>query len=290
MNLYPLALLSLGLALSFGPAQAEQQCFQYDKGPESGALVLDLPSGDGPVSGMEQGTVQDHEQGYFTSWETRITGRRSGNTLKVRLEIKIEEDNQIEQQTWRIEQGAILTDRHRYEPSPCDGDGGDAPTGYDEVPEHGADDISRGHCLEGEEVVFSCEIGEGDDVLSVCLSDDSAGLAYRFGPVVQPELEYPKGAAGSLAKFVIHTIGYSGGYDTRLGFTSGAFHYQIYERMISRGPNAGKDMESGVVIYKNRKEIANLPCSTLGESGAGLGQLMDLVTNKPFFDEEGMVE
>lgn len=268
-------------------AEAAERCFAYETKTASAELVLDLPEGDGPLSGTERGTVEDKEQGYFTSWESRITGNRTGDRLDVTLEIAIEEDNQVENQTWRIEGDAIVTERDRYEPVPCaDGE----ESGFDNVPDHAADDVSRGHCLDAEDVVLTCEL-EGDEVVSVCAATDRSTLAVRQGPVVAPDLELPGEAGDSVGRFVIHSLGYSGGYDTRLGIVSGPFTYVVYERMISRGAGeAQKDMEGGVLLYEDGELRHDLACKGLGEAGIGLNALFGVVREKAFFDEEGLVD
>ncbi len=277
----------LALVLLTPAAEAAERCFAYETKTASAELVLDLPDGDGPLSGIERGTVQDKEQGYFTSWESRITGSRTGDRLDVTLEIAIEEDRQVEKQIWRIEGDAIITERDRFEPAPCEGG---EESGFDDVPDHAADDVSRGHCLDAEDVVLTCEL-EGDEVVSVCAAADRSTLAARQGPLVAPDLELPGEVGDSVDRFVIHSLGYSGGYDTRLGIVSGPFTYVVYERMISRGAgDTQKDMEGGVLLYEDGELRHDLSCKRLGEAGIGLNALFGVVREKAFFDEEGLVD
>jgi hypothetical protein len=281
-------LLSLAaLVLQPAAAQAAERCFAYETETAGARLALELPDGDGPVSGTEQGGVQDQEQGYFTSWESRITGYRTGDRLDVTVEIAIEDDRQVEEQAWRIEDGAIVTDRDRFEPVAC---GDDGESAFDAVPEHGADDVTTGHCLDGEDVILTCELG-GDEAVSVCAAADRSTLFARQGPVVAPDLELPGEAQGSVGRFVIHSIGYSGGYDTRLGLVSGDYTYVVYERMISRGAgDPGKDMEGGVLLYEGGELRSDTACDGLGAAGIGLNQLFGVVEERAFFDEEGLLD
>ncbi len=285
LRLVPPALVAFVLLAP--AAQAAERCFAYETATAGADMVLDLPDGDGPVTGFERGRVQDQEQGYFTSWESRITGNRAGDRLDVTVEIAIEDDRQVEVQTWRIEDGAIVTDRDRFEPAPCEGG---EESAYDNVPGHAADDVSRGHCLDAEDVILTCEL-DGDEVVSVCAAADRSTLAARQGPLAAPDLELPGGTEGSVGRFVIHSLGYSGGYDTRLGLTSGGFTYVVYERMISRGAgDAQKDMEGGVLLYEDGKLRHDLACDGLGEAGLGLNALFGFVEERAFFDEEGLLD
>lgn len=280
-------LTAVTLALAPAAAQAGTSCFEYETETASAILTLLLPEGDGAVAGIEHGGVQDHKQGYFTSWENAISGRRVGDKLEVNVDIAIEEDRRTEKQVWRIEDGAIVTERERFEPVECESA---VDAAFDDVPEHASEDITRGHCSDAEDVILTCEVDD-DRVLSVCASGDRSQVAYRFGPVVAPELEFPRQAEGSAGKFMVQTIGYSGGYDTRLGFRSGPYTYMVYERMISRGAaDPEKDMEGGVMLFDGKELKSEFACRSLGESGVGIGELFGKVEEKTFFDEQGLVE
>lgn len=281
---------------------AAESCFRLETDTTSARLMIDMPGQEGDVIGAEDGTVQDTEQGYYTSWEGEITGTRSGDQVKAQVEITIEDDKQVEQQVWKIEKGAIVTDLGRYVAVSCasfnkedrqDGrkvDGTDeGGSGYDNVPDHASDDITRGHCEENEDVIFTCEVDD-DDVVSICASPNRKSVSYHYGPVVAPELDYPEDKADSAKRFMIHSIGYSGGYDTGLGFKTGPYTYVVHERMLSRGADdSGKDMEGGVTVYQGVKVVREMTCRSLGETGVGLNQLMEAVPQVPFFDEDGLV-
>ncbi|WP_186400913.1 hypothetical protein [Stappia sp. P2PMeth1] len=282
------AALAFACLTALSPAaMAEERCFAMETKTSEAAMVLNLPDTDGPVAGTEHGTVQDHEQRYYTSWESKITGTRSGDWLDVTVETEIEEDRQVGDHRWRIDGGAIVADHGRFEPVPCNGS---ERSGFDNVPDHASDDISGGHCLDTEQVLLSCELQDGD-VLSVCAAAGVSALSVRQGPLVAPDLELPGTADGSVERFMIHSLGYSGGYDTRLGLVSGDYTYVVYERMISRGPaDPEKDMEGGVLLYEGRTLQVELACNSLSEAGQGLGQLFGAVQEKAFFDEDGLVD
>lgn len=285
---FPL-LMSLTACLCLPPAaRAAEQCFQHKNDTTNALLMLDLPDGDGDVLGVETGTVNDEKAGYATSWDSTITGKRKGDRLDVNVEITIEGDKQTEKQRWRIEDGTIVNDRYRYEPTNCNAA---EDSSFDNVPEHASEDVSRGHCEAEEDVIFTCEL-DNDAIVSICAAPDRSALAYRYGPaLMEPELTYPKDSAGSTKRFMIHTIGYAGGYNTGLGFRTGAYTYIVNEPMISRGPNiAEKDMEGGITLYEGTKIKLEAHCLGLGNVGKGLNDLMNTVDQVPFFDEEGLVE
>ncbi len=61
------------------------------------------------------------------------------------------------------------------------------------------------HCSAGEKVVFSCAVGKGAKVVSLCASPNltakSGTLYYRFGAPSKIELEYPSKPHGAARKF-----------------------------------------------------------------------------------------
>lgn len=101
-------------------ARADETCFLRKTKTVEASIMLDLPAGDGAVTGTETGTVQDDEQGYYTSWQSTIAGTRNGNALKVSVETKIEDDLQKDEKTYEIaEDGGLVVDGERYEPADC---------------------------------------------------------------------------------------------------------------------------------------------------------------------------
>jgi hypothetical protein len=108
-----------------GAAQAEIACFAYDTGTERAIIALDLPDGDGPVLGAEEGVVEDPEQGYFTSWTSRIAGRLAGDTLEVSVERHIEDSVETGDETWTFDGETLSTERRDYGPIECPDEGSD---------------------------------------------------------------------------------------------------------------------------------------------------------------------
>ncbi len=103
-----------------GHASAAEKCFRFKTKTTEAFLRLDLPEGNGKVTGSETGTVQDDEQGYYTSWESTLSGKRKGNRLTVSVETRIEDDLQKDKKTYEIgKDGVITAGKDRYEPLDC---------------------------------------------------------------------------------------------------------------------------------------------------------------------------
>lgn len=101
-------------------AMAGDSCFVFRTKTTEAFLTLSLPKGNGSVKGSENGTVQDDEQGYYTSWQSTITGKRKGNKLNAIVETKIEDDLQKERKTFEFtKDGAVVLNGDRYEPLDC---------------------------------------------------------------------------------------------------------------------------------------------------------------------------
>lgn len=108
------------LLLATGVARADETCFLRKTKTVEAVIMLDLPAGDGPVSGSETGTVQDDEQGYYTSWQSTITGKRKADRITASVETRIEDDLQKDTKTYEIGgDGALVIDGDRYEPASC---------------------------------------------------------------------------------------------------------------------------------------------------------------------------
>ena len=120
-------------------------------------------------------------------------------------------------------------------------------------------DISGSLCLPGENVMFSCQIGE--KVVSLCatadLSVDTGCLTYRFGrPGREPELTYPSKPTHPKDAFCYAYSGYSKGSTQELAFDIGDYTYTVH---IDN--HAFRGSASGIVIEKNGKRVAYLKCN-----------------------------
>jgi len=151
------------------------------------------------------------------------------------------------------------------------------------------------HCRSNETAVFNCPVSGGNKVLSLCVGTlTPAGdgyLQYRFGPIGKPDLIFPDSLAGSHEQFRIHSVTYAGGWDTRVGFSVGAYTYQVYDQAYSLGPQTpDKDVYGGVMVFRDGRRIANVRCDLErlppGIDFGGLNQLYDVLKTEPFFDPE----
>lgn len=108
------------IAVMASPASAVESCFVFRTKTTEAFLTLNLPKGNGPVTGSENGTVQDDEQGYYTSWQSTISGKRKGNKLDALVETKIEDDLQKERKIFEFaKDGAVVLNGDRYKPLDC---------------------------------------------------------------------------------------------------------------------------------------------------------------------------
>jgi hypothetical protein len=122
------------------------------------------------------------------------------------------------------------------------------------------------HCGAEEETLFTCNTGR--KLVSVCGSRDLSAsfgfVQYRFGPPAAPELVYPPVDADWRAVTRGSVLTYAGGGGAYLAFSSGPYRYVVYTA-IGRG--LGK--KAGVVVEKNGKRVANLPCTSQETSELG---------------------
>ena len=107
-------------------------------------------------------------------------------------------------------------------------------------------------CVTGETVAFTCMIG--NKTLSICEKDPSH-FSYRYGTLDNLELSISSGLNFS-------TMGFSGGYESRLTFNNGAYDYVVFTAMYSLGPtNPDKDIQAGVLVAKDGVKIARKRCT-----------------------------
>lgn len=146
------------------------------------------------------------------------------------------------------------------------------------------------HCLPYEERVFSCQIQKSNKVVSLCAvpkQNQQAGyLQYRFGRPGHVELAFPPKKAHSYPQFRWQTIGYSGGWETRIQFVNGGYTYQVYDRAYKIDMQH-KDRSGGIFVLKGQKQVAHLQCqaSSFGPDpyAWGLNDLYDRVPQGNFF-------
>jgi hypothetical protein len=106
-------------------------------------------------------------------------------------------------------------------------------------------------CQPHEEVYFSCAIG--GKIMSVCasgnISPDSGYVQYRFGRNEKIELEFTSKPYPPRKSFSISDISEGNLRFTHLKFSSGSYHYVVYQ-----------GSPSGIYVKKKEKVISNRVC------------------------------
>ena len=130
----------------------------------------------------------------------------------------------------------------------------------------GAAETVASHCSAHEQTLFNCSTGR--KTVSVCattnLATDAGSVQYRFGPPGAPELRYPSTDAGWRKLTHSGVLTFAGGGGAYLAFTNGPYRYVVYTA-IGRGWGE----KAGVVVEKNGKRVASLPCK--GKETSELG-------------------
>ena len=107
-------------------------------------------------------------------------------------------------------------------------------------------------CFIGETETFTCMIG--NKTVSIC-EKDPTNFHYRYGTRANVELSISSGLSFS-------TMGFSGGYESRLTFNNGHYDYVVFTAMYSLGPsNPEKDMQAGVIVAKDGVKIDRKRCT-----------------------------
>ncbi len=142
-------------------------------------------------------------------------------------------------------------------------------------------------CARAEQVVFNCHVGK--KVLSLCMAKPAPGqkgyMQYRFGPLNQPELVFPKDLQPAAGNFFFSSTGYAGGGEARVRFSINAYDYIIYSKITSGPPEKGgyrdKDVNAGLIVLNNKKKIGKFQCA---ESNADFNFPDDYLKEEDFDD------
>ena len=147
------------------------------------------------------------------------------------------------------------------------------------------------HCAPDETVVFSCGLEASDKVVSICASNPltraQGYLQYRFGRIGDIELTFPEDRQFTQEQFLWQTIGYSGGWDTRIRFSNGGYRYQLYDQAFKVSMSE-KALHGGIIILKDEATVAHLKCdaATLGTPYSNtLNDLYEKIPEGVFFEE-----
>jgi hypothetical protein len=110
-------------------------------------------------------------------------------------------------------------------------------------------------CAPREAVIFECSTGRKK--VAIC-AGDGLGAQYRAGLPGKLELTSPRRSAG----LSYANRPYSGGGESQVKFTSGAYSYVLYSgifRTSFDGPN-NPEFISGVLVHKDGVQISNRKC------------------------------
>ena len=147
------------------------------------------------------------------------------------------------------------------------------------------------HCEPDETVVFSCGLEASGKVVSICastpLARDQGYLQYRFGRIGDIELTFAEDRQNTQEQFLWQTVGYSGGWDTRIQFSNGGYRYQLYDQAFKVSMSE-KALHGGIIILKDEATVAHLKCdaATLGTPYSNtLNDLYEKIPDGVFFEE-----
>ncbi|MCB1771887.1 MAG: hypothetical protein KDJ31_19640 [Candidatus Competibacteraceae bacterium] len=139
------------------------------------------------------------------------------------------------------------------------------------------------HCAADEPVLFACVTGK--KAVAVCASGNrsptAGALQYRFGSPDAPELVWPNLPQPQHVGITAGTLAFSGGGGAYLRFTKDAYAYVVYTAI-----GKGWGEKARVVVEKNGKSIAHLPCTeaVVSELGPALFEQAGLAEDEQGFD------
>ncbi|WP_282009154.1 hypothetical protein [Brevundimonas aveniformis] len=116
--------------------------------------------------------------------------------------------------------------------------------------------VSDGHCHADERTVYNCPFGDGR-VVSVCAGPDD--IAYRFGPLDDPELELLRDPAGEGVHYSVERRR-GEGRQSQIRFENGNYDYIVYASGGGRRGRRGGPEESGVVVLHRGEVVNELQC------------------------------
>lgn len=103
-----------------GPAIAPgKYCYQFKDDIKEVDARLTVDASD-RVTGHVQGVIQDEAQGYYTSYRKKLDGTIDGSNLNLDIETWIELDKQNDQQTWKVSDNQLSTERDTLKLESCE--------------------------------------------------------------------------------------------------------------------------------------------------------------------------
>jgi hypothetical protein len=140
--------------------------------------------------------------------------------------------------------------------------------------QHGSTSAPNSFCSAQESIVFSCRTGA--KMVSICASQDASAhkgyLQYRFG---QPdsrealELRLPETPTPANKAASGESVPFAGGGGSWLRFKKGAYAYVAYTGIGKWGPRGEIREKHGLVVERDGKRVAHLPCAEEPQSQLG---------------------
>ncbi|MBW4649158.1 MAG: hypothetical protein KME06_10675 [Kastovskya adunca ATA6-11-RM4] len=93
-------------------------CFKIAEETITGSTRLSIAS-DNRVTGTGEAVIRNEKEGYFTSYQQVLKGTLSGEQLKLDVTTDIENDTQSSQETWKLTENTLDTDRNIYQKVDC---------------------------------------------------------------------------------------------------------------------------------------------------------------------------
>ncbi len=89
--------------------KAGKYCFRFTDKTTKAFVELDLKN-DGSVTGTVTGSVEDHENSYFTAYDMTLGegSTWSATEIDAKLTIEVDGDTQTEEQIWRFDGGHLI--------------------------------------------------------------------------------------------------------------------------------------------------------------------------------------
>ena len=116
-------------------------------------------------------------------------------------------------------------------------------------------EASATQCREGERALYNCPFDDGR-VASVCAGEQ---IAYRFGPLGDPEIEISR-VPGQDGVWQGGVVGQGGGQQTHVRFRNGEHDYIVFSGYDgSLADNPGREY-SGVAVMRGREDVRRLDC------------------------------
>jgi hypothetical protein len=132
--------------------------------------------------------------------------------------------------------------------------------------------VAGSFCSTAEVAVFHCSTGAKQ--VSVCASRtataQAGSLRYFFGkPGARAEITLPAKATAPSRSASADTVTYSGGGGAWLRFRSGEYAYTVFTATGRSGYDGPRWDREGLLVERQGRRVAYLPCRTAAESQLG---------------------